>query len=57
MPIVPERVKSAYQRHWPSRPIPDPMSRNFRMMERRGSRLLVLLLVVLLLTTIVEIAC
>ena len=57
MRIVPERVKSAYRRHWPPRPERDAMSRNYRMMERRGPRLLFLLLLALLLTIVAESAC
>ena len=57
MRIVPERVKSAYRRHRPARPVRDAMSRNYRMMERRGPRPLFLLLLVLLFTTIADSAC
>lgn len=57
MRIVPERVKSAYRRHWPPRPVRDAMSRNYRMMERRGPRLLFLLLLALLFTIVADSAC
>ncbi len=57
MRIVPERVNSAYRRHWPERPVLDAMSRNFRMMERPGPRLLFLLLLALLFTIVAESAC
>jgi hypothetical protein len=46
-----ERVKSAYHRHWPPRPIPDAMSRNYRMKRRGRKRGLLFLLFLLLLFT------
>lgn len=57
MRIVPERVKSAYRRHRPARPVRDATGRNYRMMEQRGPRLLSLLLLALLFTIIAESAC
>jgi hypothetical protein len=49
-----ERVRTAYHRHWPPRPIHDAMSRNYRMKRRRRIRLAFLLVLGLLLTTVLH---
>jgi hypothetical protein len=48
------RIKAAYRRHWPARPVPDTMSRNYRMTAKRPLWLVLLLLLAVLLVSAVK---
>jgi hypothetical protein len=49
-----DRIKEAYRRHWPARPVHDPMSRNYRVKQERPLWIVLLLVLAVLLASAVK---
>lgn len=49
-----QRLKDTYRRQWPPRPVSDPMSRNYRVKDRRPLWVLLVVLLAVLITSVVR---